>query len=57
MPVWLREKIKAGAKLEDFAVNKKRRLRARRESNAAAAGARNADGSIYRGASTESRAL
>jgi DNA-binding protein H-NS len=30
-PVWLREKLKAGAKLEDFAINKsKKRRRAKR---------------------------
>jgi DNA-binding protein H-NS len=29
-PGWLREKLKAGAKLEDFAVNKSRKRRAKR---------------------------
>src|SRR5262249_37478096 len=29
-PVWLREKLKAGAKLEDFAVNKPAKRRAKR---------------------------
>jgi len=29
-PIWLREKLKAGAKLEDFAVNKSRKRRAKR---------------------------
>ena len=29
-PLWLREKLKAGAKLEDFAVNKSRKRRAKR---------------------------
>jgi hypothetical protein len=31
MPVWLREKIKAGAKLQEFAVDKKKTRGARKK--------------------------